>query len=1262
MRRPARRHLLAVVGVALVLAVPLNMVGLFPGPSGRLAAPLGSPIAAPHAGATPHASAASPNPPTVTPAVTVICNPPPGYPFYVTLGGVLPLTPKQSSQVPCPRIDQDEVHASYFSSVPGSAQRFTVPVNLPVDGTTHQVDAYGQFDVGMVVKGDTFSAWRQSYLSEVFVPTGSGGGLTFTGSLHIFSMVNDTLFGGVGCPGSAMNFSWNNSYFCEIDDMAVTNSTTYPAGDSLSVTFAGVRGATSGMNVWINDSTSAGLDRAWVLDNTTTGTWTFEPYFNAACPDSCILNWSLPLGLGELYTLCPFSGSLAPPPSCDSFNETTWRGTHHPEFGIPQFFKNGAYSGDYYYFAPLSGSGVCNPNYSPGIVAVCFLNDVFPGTGYYPYFTYNGTVLDFGSNWTWTTEEFGGPSLELLSTGGFHDIVPFFFYTVTNTSRASFVPSGQSVTVTTELQDLGSVTGATLSYQVQSGPMTSVGMPRISGSASDGVYSATIPAGANGWVNYTVNATNGAGAAIRTGTYHLQRGPLPTFSVSVGTSLGPCGGIDINGTVYANASTAMLLPGSYPILAVGCYPYVFSRWTLSPGLSITPFGAIQGTLEVTAGGSISESWVYVRPPDTIHVYTNPSVCGQVIVASVFFNNGQLVSPAPLDGLSVSLSYLGCGGKVFAGWNITGNFTILGGSSSTWGFIPHGNGSITANFVDSGSASSIVFYTDPTNCGGVLFEGVGYSNGVSISLVPGAYTIGGDPCPHYGLLSFTTTGGLSVSGTTLTVTSAGTITAVQYHLTEVTFSIAGCGTVYWDGTAVHDTQVISVANNSVHTVTGTACVNWYLFNITGSGGVDVLGNTATVNGSGVVTATFIPGTPNQIVAFLTDPPECGTIIFAGVSYINSNYTKVAPHTVATISAVACGGYGFVEWITYGGITVAGSTAYLNDSGAIQAIFRPIATLFLFTSPIGCGSVSVAGVNYLSNATVDLTEFRNYAVTAVACAGYGFTNWVNSSGVQLPAGPGVGSGVLVLSASAVLTAIFVPIKYTVSITVSPSNCGGLRVAGQIVGNGSVLSLSGGSYSLIPSPCPGDHLVRWTVTGNVSVVNTTLWVNGSGSVEALFQPVPPSVTLSISNSSFSGVPVPFGATVAVLVPPYTYSYLWTFGDGTSVTTPVNFTSHEFRDPGTFHVSVEVTDAYNRSANATGAISIIAQSTAASFGFTTLSIAVVVLAAVLVAAVFIVGSRFRRPPPAPETTPAPPTTYEYDNDSNPNPAPPSEMEAPKP
>ena len=165
-----------------------------------------------------------------------------------------------------------------------------------------------------------------------------------------------------------------------------------------------------------------------------------------------------------------------------------------------------------------------------------------------------------------------------------------------------------------------------------------------------------------------------------------------------------------------------------------------------------------------------------------------------------------------------------------------------------------------------------------------------------------------------------------------------------------------------------------------------------------------------------------------------------------------------------------------------------------------------------------------------------------------------------------------------------------------------------------NGSSLTVPIGVYPITTNPCTGDHLVRWTVTGGVSVTGTNLYVNSSGSVGALYQPVPPSIVITVANSSFAGDPVLVSATVGVPVPPFNYNYTWSFHDGSSpVTTPVNFTSHTFADPGRYNVSVVVVDPINRTANASSFILIVAGSPLSSSLLTPLSLAAIALVVIV-------------------------------------------------
>lgn len=1217
--------LLSAVFVVLVLTAP-SAGGLVPTvlPSAH----------APPISAHPVAAAAATHPPPAGPIPT--CNPPP-YPIYNLLNGVFPITPQQTFQIPCAPVNFDEVHATFTSSTPGSATHFNIPVHLPENGVTWQSNVTDQLEVGFVVRGDPFSEWHQSYAEVAFQPintplSNGGASVNWTESVHVLSLRQAAFYQNGVCPLVSVNLSWNNSYECEVD-LVQSNSTFYnaailPGNSWVNVSFAGTPGSSSGTGIWVNDTATPALSTHFQLDSANTGTYNFTPYFSASCANGCLLNWSMQFGLGYGFNLCPLN-SLSTN-TCNSYSEPNWRSTQPTEFGAPEYYQAGGYNGDYYYFAPESASGACNNNAPLNTVAFCFNQDQFGGTGYYPSFSFNGTVLDFGANYSWTTEGIGGSLNEFLPNGALRDIVPFFVYTASNTSRAGFAPSGASIGVTDELQDLGHIISSNLTYSLNGGTPTTVAMGFVGGTASDATYSSTIPSGPDGEVNYTITGLNGAGATIVDGPFHVARGPLPTFSVVLTTQDPACAQIVLNGTTYSNGSTAHLLPGTYAISALGCYPWVFSKWTLARGLTISPYGNLTGTLEVTASGSVEADWGYVRPFDSVLVETNPSTCGQVIINGTdFLSSGQ--SQMYLDSGNYTIGVLGCAGEAFSGWTFLGPWSILGNVLTIFG-----NGTLTANYVAATGASSLIFETNPSYCGGVLFEGAGYISNSSISLHAGTFNIAPDPCSHWGFSSWSTTGSISASGGSLTVNGGGTLTENNYVLTEVKFvsNPSNCGNISWDSAVQLNDAVVVVSNNSTHAVFATPCAGYYLIALTGDGGIHITGNIAIVNGSGTVTATFAQGQPTQFLGFLTDPSNCGAIVEGGTRYVNSNYTYLAPGTIATVVGQPCSGYGFVEWITFGEVTISGSTAFFNGSGAIEAVFAPLVPVFLYTSPGSCGSISVGGTTYVSNSSPQLTENVPYPITATPCTGYAFTQWTNTSSGLLAGGLYNSTGTLTIVGEALLTADFAPIRYDVTFTISPPNCGSVVVSGANELNGTVLAMAHGTYSLNSAPCTGDHLLSWTLTGNLSVVGTHLYVNGSGTVEAIYRPVYPTVSLSLTTSSFEGEAVPFEATVAVPIPPYTYNYTWSFGDGSpTVTTPVNFTSHAYANAGTYAVSVTVQDPLNRNASANGSVQIITSSLGAGSLISPLSLALFIVA--IIGLIAIVVLAFRRPRAAPSPPP---------------------------
>ncbi|HYK93408.1 MAG TPA: PKD domain-containing protein, partial [Thermoplasmata archaeon] len=650
----------------------------------------------------------------------------------------------------------------------------------------------------------------------------------------------------------------------------------------------------------------------------------------------------------------------------------------------------------------------------------------------------------------------------------------------------------------------------------------------------------------------------------------------------------------------------------FPIYAVGCYPWNFTQWVPTGGAAVSPTLADRTeTLIVSGNGSLNAVWEYVRPTDTIHVATNPTVCGAVVLDGTPYSNGATVGL--LDGLNHTLGASTCGSSLFAGYTFVGNFSILGTV-----FVPGGNGTLTANFAPSSSAVALQFFTEPSTCGGVLYRGAGYTNGESLSVVPGTYAISGGPCAHFGFLQWQLSGGVSISNNNLTVTSAGSVTEVNYHLTEVTFNLnpSSCGYALFDGVAYHNRQVASVTNNTTHTIYAINNSGCYLIAMTATGGLTLEGNVLVANGSGSVDISFAVGNPSNTIAFLTNPANCGAIWFNNNPYFNANFTSVAPGIVVTIRATPCAGYGFVRWLTFGPISIIGNTAWINSSGAIEAVFTPLVPLFLNTEPSTCGAIVFAGQTYPSNSTLLVAEQATYSLGSAPCAGYTLGAWSNSSGLLLT------PGFVYVAGGGVLTAVFIPLVYPVLVLTLPSACGSVLVNGVRAFNGTVLRLSAGNYPVTPQPCLGDHLDHWNLTGNLSVAGNSLTVGGPGNLTAVYLPVPPVVVLSVAPSTLVGEEIEIFATIQVPVPPFNYSYAWDFGDGSAVvTTPANFTGHTYHSTGSFTVRVTVTDPYGRVANATAPLSVQPVGATQSVVLTTLQVAAIGAVAAVLLLVFLIS-----------------------------------------
>lgn len=249
-----------------------------------------------------------------------------------------------------------------------------------------------------------------------------------------------------------------------------------------------------------------------------------------------------------------------------------------------------------------------------------------------------------------------------------------------------------------------------------------------------------------------------------------------TATVQFGASTG-CPFGTVNGTVVPVPSLSNLALGSYALAAGTCSGEVFSSWNTGGGVQVASTTSATTTMTVAANGSIIAQYSAARPPPgavNVTVLVTPAACGPVALNGSLAASGTVV--ALLPGRYALLAGA-CAGFSFQGWQLTGGLSLTGsGPGATLNVTA--DGSATATYAPTSPADfSVEFLVRPADClGAVQVDGVTYSNGTTGRLSSGPHTLGAGSCSGFLFSAWSSSGGASIAGPTLTVTANGSVTA------------------------------------------------------------------------------------------------------------------------------------------------------------------------------------------------------------------------------------------------------------------------------------------------------------------------------------------------------------------------------------------------------------------------------------------------------------------------------------------------------
>lgn len=499
-----------------------------------------------------------------------------------------------------------------------------------------------------------------------------------------------------------------------------------------------------------------------------------------------------------------------------------------------------------------------------------------------------------------------------------------------NVSVLAAQPAPQyAVTFTTNPATCGTITFAGTTYSNGQSAQVPAGTYPLSAQACAGYNLQSLTGTGSVSVSGSTATVSGAGGISATFTV----GTPPRYTVSFSTTPASCGSITFNGTVYLDGGSVSVTAGAYSVAATACSGYSLQNLTGTGSVSVAG-----STATVSGTGGVQATFSAIPPSKyTVSFATVPSTCGSITFNGTTYSNAGSVR---VYAGAYAVSARACTGRTLQSLTGSGSVLIIGSVANV-----SGAGGITATFVLSSSPKyTVTFATNPATCGSITFNGTVYVNGSSVQAYGGSYAISAQACTGDTLYNLTGSGGVSVSGPTATVSSAGGVLATFVPTPPTTYAVtfstspASCGSVTLNGTSYVNGGSVDLPAGT-YAVSAQACAGDSLQSLVGSGSVAVSSGTATVSGAGGILATFVSNAPPKYaITFTTSPSACGSIAFNGTSFSNGQTLQSSAGTYP-VSASACVGYSLASLTGSGQVSVSGANATVGGAGGIVATFVP-----------------------------------------------------------------------------------------------------------------------------------------------------------------------------------------------------------------------------------------------------------------------------------------------------------------------------------